>query len=170
MSLLSVQPSLIAVLESRAWKFTPSRTSTKSVDALQFSLHIPRFANFYQNLQRDFCSFKQDCAYCLQLNSIRSHSNSDLFLHSKSSFCSALRKTQRPHKLCDTVKNGPECTFNKFIGNRYLEEWLIQQAVFLSFRVVFQRHLNRLEKEQAGTLWSLTKRKDKSCSWGRITW
>lgn len=97
---------LIAVFGSRAWKFTPSGALTKSVEALPFNMHIPRFTKFYQNLQGDFCSFRRDCAYCLQLDSKRGHSNSDLFLHNKSSFCSSLMKTQRPHRLRDIVKDG----------------------------------------------------------------
>lgn len=85
MSLLSVQRSLIAVLGSRAWKFTPLRVLTRSVEELQFTLHILRFTKFYRNHQGDFCCYKPDCAYFWELSSITSHSNRDLFSHNKSS-------------------------------------------------------------------------------------
>lgn len=147
MSLQSVQTSLIAVLGSRAWKFTPSRVLTKSVEALLFNLHIPSFTKFYQNHQGNFCCYKLDCAYCLQLSSVTGHSNSDLFPHNKSSFCPALRKTQIPCRVCDTLNDGTKCTFSKFTGSRNLEGVVDTPGSF----VVFQSSLSK-RPQQAGEM------------------
>lgn len=170
MSLLSVQTSLIAVLGSRAWKFTPLRVLTRSVEELQFTLHILRFTKFYQNHQRDSCCYKLDCAYCWELSSLTNHSNSDLFSRNKSSFppapTPAFRKTQVPCRVCDILNDGTECTFRKFTGSRNLEG-VVYIPKRLAFRVIFQRYLNRLKKRQTGISWISTMGKVKSCTCGR---
>lgn len=161
MSLLSVQTILIAILGSRAWKFIPSRVLTKSVEVLQFNLHNPSFTGFYQNQQGDFCCYKLNCAYHLQLSFIKGHSISDLFPYKKSSFCPALRITQIPCRVCDILNDGIKYTFSKFTCSRNLEG-LVDIPVLLSFIMVFQRDLNRLEKQQSRASWISAKETDKS--------